>query len=86
MQKVLLDINLAESYSLMVKDSLHRGGSKNVDSLSVYYKEIFDHYKLTPDQFTENLNWYKNHPDDLDSMYSTIITSASHMLEKPAKK
>ncbi len=70
MEKLLLDINLAESYCVMVKDSMHHGGTKNLDSLAVYYKTIFAHYNITEAQFTENLEWYKNHPADLDTMYN----------------
>src|SRR5437899_1395819 len=73
MKKILKDINIAESYSLVVKDSLHKGGSKNIDSLAVYYKDIFAHYKITAAQFTESLNWYKENPDDLDSVYSDLM-------------
>jgi len=70
MQKVLLDINLAESYSVLKRDSLHRPGTKNIDSLSSYYKEIFNHYHITEQEFKESMEWYKNNPDQLDSIYN----------------
>ena len=70
MEKLLMDINLAESYCVMVKDSMHRGGTKNLDSLAAYYKTIFAHYNITEAQFTQNLEWYKNHPADLDTIYN----------------
>lgn len=73
MQQVLLDVSLAEGYCTMAKDSLHRAGTKNYDSLAVYYKEIFDHYKITEEQFTESLDWYKNHPSDLDTLYTKML-------------
>lgn len=75
MEKLLLDLNLAESYCVMVKDSMHHGGTKNLDSLAVYYKTIFAHYNITDEQFTENLEWYKNHPADLDSIYNAQLIS-----------
>ncbi len=75
MTKMLADLQSAEVYSTMVKkDSTSRGYDKNMDSLAVYYKEIFAHYKVTQQQFDESLTWYKNHPDDLDTMYAKIIT------------
>ena len=86
MQKVLLDITLAESYSITVKDSLHRAGQKNMDSLAVYYKDIFAHYKITEQQFTQSLTWYKNHPDDLDTVYNNIIPIVARWQTQPAKK
>jgi hypothetical protein len=86
MQKVMLDITLAEAYSITKKDSLHKGGTKNTDSLAVYYKDIFAHYKITKEQFTQSLNWYKNHPDDMDTMYNNIIPIVTRWQSQPAKK
>ena len=37
MEHVLLDINIAETYSSIIKDSLHKDMSKNMDSLAEYY-------------------------------------------------
>jgi hypothetical protein len=85
MQKVLLDIHLAEAYSIISKDSLHRGGSKNMDSLSAYYKDIFAHYKITPEQFSQSLEWYKAHPDDMDTMYNNIIPIVTRWQSQPGK-
>jgi hypothetical protein len=76
MVSLLLDVNIAESYSSILKDSLHRAGMKNIDSLSVYYKDIFAHHKITPDQFTQSLEWYKSHPDELDSLSAKILLKA----------
>ncbi|MFI5195629.1 MAG: DUF4296 domain-containing protein [Chitinophagales bacterium] len=86
MQKVLLDINLAEAYCINVKDSLHRGGSKNFDSLSVYYKDIFAHYKITEEQFTQSITWYKNHPDEMDTVYNNMIPIVARWQSQPDKK
>jgi hypothetical protein len=79
MQKVILDINLAEAYSINAKDSLHRAGTKNVDSLSAFYKRIFDHYQITEQEFNTSLEWYKNHPEELDSVYAHIIPIANKL-------
>jgi hypothetical protein len=85
MQQTLLDINLAEAYCIMVKDSLHKGGTKNLDSLSVYYQEIFAHHNITQEQFIESLAWYKNHPEELDTLYNNLIPKVAGWLAKPAK-
>ncbi|MCW3120868.1 MAG: hypothetical protein JWQ38_360, partial [Flavipsychrobacter sp.] len=78
MQKLLLDINMAETLSSFQKDSLHKqGGTKNNDSLAVYYKDIFAHYNITAAQFTEDLEWYKEHPEELDSIYTDMIPIAT---------
>jgi acyl-CoA synthetase (AMP-forming)/AMP-acid ligase II len=87
MKKVLTDVQMAETYSTMVKDSLHKNtGMKNLDSLSVYYKDIFAHYKITEAQFTTSLNWYKEHPDEMDSLYNEMLATVAAMqntLQKP---
>ncbi len=78
MQKILLDISVAESYSAVVKDSLHKQqGAKNMDSLAVYYKDILAHYHITEEEFAESLDWYKSNPGDLDSMYTALIPIAN---------
>ncbi len=79
MEKVLLDINLAEGYSTVVKDSLHRNGLKNIDSLGNYYADIFKHNNITKEQFIENMEWYKNHCEELDSVYNRLITDITKM-------
>lgn len=85
MQKVMLDINLAESYSSIEKDSLHKHGEKNLDSLSAHYRDIFAHYKITKEQFIESLNWYKNHSDVMDTLYANMMPVVTKWQEKNAK-
>lgn len=85
MQQALLDINLAEAYCIMVKDSLHHGGTKNFDSLAVYYQEILTHHNITQEEFSESLSWYKNHPDELDTIYNYMIPKVADWLAKPKK-
>lgn len=69
----------------MVKDSLHRGGTKNFDSLTLYYQEILAHHNITQEEFLESLSWYKNHPDELDTIYNCMIPKVSDWLAKPKK-
>ena len=61
-------------------------GAKNLDSLSAYYKDIFAHYHVTQAQFTESMDWYKNHPDDLDTMYNEMIPMVTGMQAVLPKK
>lgn len=82
MGRILTDIHYAEAYSTMVKDSLHKGNSKNIDSLAYFYKSIFAHYHITQQQFDENVEWYRQHPDQLDTAYARVITE----IEKPHPK
>ncbi len=74
MQQVLYDIHLAEAYSMQLpKDSNHHNQERNLDSLAAYYQAIFTHYKLTPEGFLQALDWYKKHPEDLDTIYIRMI-------------
>lgn len=74
MQNVLMDLHLAEVYSTLAgRDSLHTGGAKNLDSLAVYYNEVFAHHKINKDEFVKSISWYRSHPDELDSAYARMI-------------
>ena len=77
MSKILFDINIAESYSITLKDTLHRNGIKNTDSLATFYKDIFAHYNITQQQFETSMTWYKEHPEDLDTMYVNMLPALS---------
>ncbi len=80
MQEILTDLHLAEAYSMMVSDSLHIARNKDKDSLAVYYKDILAHHKLTEAEFLKGLDWYKQHPNLLDSVYAEVVTEMN-MLE-----
>lgn len=75
MQKIIRDIHLAESYSMSIPDSAHSG--KNKDSLALFYKEIFAHYKISSEEFDKGLEWYRLHPNEFDSVYGHVITDLS---------
>jgi len=86
MQSILSDLHIAEVYSTMVNDSLHQVRDKNKDSLAVYYKSILEHHKVTPEQLTTSIKWYKMNPEKLDSMYANMITHFSKLeSEYPVK-
>jgi len=74
MGKILFDVQLAEAYSTMVtKDTVHKLTGRNMDSLGVYYKEILAHNKVSEQLFNESLNYYREHPDELDSIYTRML-------------
>ncbi len=80
MSSLLLDMHAAEAYSTMaLKDSTRKGDTKNFDSLAQYYTDIFAHYHITKEQFDQNLDWYKQHQDDLDSVYSAMLPEFSKL-------
>jgi hypothetical protein len=80
MQQLLFDIYLAESYSTFVpKDSALRKTEKNLDSLAIFYQMIFKSHHITPRQFEESMSWYKEHPEELDSIYTRLIPEISKL-------
>lgn len=80
MQQLLLDINIAEVYSSMTKDTLHKPGTKNADSLTAFYGDIFAHHHVTRDEFEQAMVWYKAHPDEMDSLVNAIMPAVERML------
>ena len=76
---MITDIHLAEVYSTMVNDSLHRTVNRNVDSLAYYYKSILNHYGVSMQQFKEALDWYSSRPEQLDTAYIKALENLSTM-------
>jgi hypothetical protein len=79
MEAVLVDLHLAEVYSSMVSDSLHESRSKDMDSLAVYYKDVFAHHNITREQFEESFEWYRTHPGTLDSSYKQMTITVGRL-------
>ncbi len=86
MEAVLYDITLAETFSTMSPDNSHTGGAKNTDSLAAYYRQIFARHHITQQQFTESMTWYKNHQEDLDSLYTNISAKADIVVQEENKR
>jgi hypothetical protein len=85
MAAILTDIHLAESYSTLLKDSLHQSGDRNLDSLNALYQTILGHYNITLKEFNTSFEWYKKHPSELDSIYQKVITNYSIMEDSLSK-
>lgn len=74
MAEVLLDIQLAETYSLgLGPDSAVSRFSKNYDSLEVFYTAILKHHNLDFAKFNEAIIWYKKRPQQADSLFSLVL-------------
>lgn len=87
MQLLLLDLHLAESYSVgLYPDSLKKKFDKNPDSLAVYYAAVFRHHNINADEFKEVMDWYKQHPDMLDSLYNRVLDKANELQAEQDKK
>lgn len=79
MQRLLLDINIAEVYSGMTKDTLHKPGTKNADSLTAFYTDVFAHHHVTREEFEKAMIWYKAHPDEMDSLVNAIMPEVERL-------
>lgn len=81
MENVLLDVQLAEVYSTLVpKDSVrHEAGGKNTDSLAAWYRSIFARHGITDAEFSKSVAWYREHPEELDSVYTRVLTRLEQM-------
>lgn len=82
MQEILLDIQLAEAYNSMLKPDSNAAPNKpikNIDSLAQYYNIILSRHKVTYSQFKESMDWYRQNPDKLDSIYAHIQPNLAKM-------
>jgi hypothetical protein len=75
MKAILRDVHLAEAYSgLLAADTIyHQYGSKNIDSLAYFYKEILDKHQVSIGLFDSALKWYSLHPMQFDSAYTHLL-------------
>lgn len=74
MEQVLLDIQLAEVYSSMAGyDTVLHVPLKNNDSLVRFYREVLKHHNITLDQFRESLDYYRQSPNILDTIFNNLM-------------
>ena len=87
MQSLMVDLHLAETYSVgLYPDSLRKKFDKNPDSLAVYYAAILAHHHLDITQFKTAVDWYKQHPEMLDSLYNRVLSLANELQAEQEKK
>ena len=85
MKKVLLDLQIAETYSVGLNfDTLSPGNKfkKNYDSLSVFYGAVLNHHDLSITDFKEAMKWYENKPVLMDSL---VMLTIEQMTEEQAR-
>lgn len=77
MEHILYDINLAEAYSTVARHQHNIAGVKDLDTLSTFYKAVFEHHHITLQQYQQSLQWYKEHPSQFDSLYCHVSAMAN---------
>jgi hypothetical protein len=85
MRQIFMDLHVAEAYSSMLDDSLHVSRNKNIDSLAVFYTDVFAHHNVTREQFMNGVDWYRRHPEAMDTFYKGLIEDASILETSQAK-
>jgi len=76
MRDVLLDLNMADAYAGQSEDGgLVLSDSIRVSRLKVYYRQILDLHKLTPEQFNHSYAYYEAHPNKFKAVYDMMMTS-----------
>lgn len=87
MENLLLDIQLAEVYSTMAGyDTAQHITLKNTDSLAKFYTEVLQHHQVSLEQFRQSLDWYRQKPDVLDTIYSKVMTKLTRESQKMQNK
>jgi len=79
MQDILLDIHLAEAYSQGLGDSARNRFEKNYDSLASFYTSILKHHSLSFEAFNEALEWYKERPASIDTLYHKVLNRLNEL-------
>lgn len=79
---MLLDMELAEGFVQNIPtDSLHKTISM-ADSLALYNSRILTYYGHTTSDFSNTMNYYKDHPALLDSLYQDLLTEVTILQSK----
>jgi hypothetical protein len=73
MAPILADLHMADAYSSILHDSTRAVVGKNYDSLAVWTKSILAKHHITQKEFNESMDWYRDRPVELDSLYMRVI-------------
>jgi hypothetical protein len=72
MERVLMDMQMADVYSVMTQPDSITVNARNMDSLTDFYAGILKHHNLTEEQFASSMKWYEEHPEELEEIYNRI--------------
>lgn len=86
MSKVLLKMHLAESYAQALPKKENSTVHKDPDSLLKYHSMVLDEFHISKASFQKNINYYKKHPDLLDSIYQLVLSDVAILQAKNSKK
>ena len=75
---ILADLHLADAYSGIIRDTLTPSLGKNYDSLAVWTRAILAKHHTTEKEFNQSMDWYRDRPEVLDSLYAKVIPILEH--------
>jgi hypothetical protein len=78
MVPILVDLHLADAYSGIIRDTLKPSQGKNFDSLAVWTKSILKRHHTSEKEFNESMDWYRDRPEQLDSLFAKVIPILEH--------
>ena len=76
--KVIVNGFTEDPVNLLVHDSIRQKRVK------VYYRQVLDMHKLTPEQFNRSYSYYEAHPNSFKEIYdmmSTVVANDKNMLD-----
>jgi hypothetical protein len=66
---IFADMHLADAAIQSLK--INNDSSKHL--YQIYYSQIFNRYKINNALFKNSLQYYTQHPDEMDAMYMKVI-------------
>lgn len=75
MADILVDIHITEATLRVFNDSISR--LSDTSALRMRFAEVFRKHDVTPDEFNISLNYYIEHIEILDNIYTDVINRLS---------
>lgn len=82
MAQIVADIHLVEAGVRATYPDRIEGDTK----LQLYYQEIFEKYGITKSSFERSLEYYQNHPEELNKMYEEVVNLLNRHKDEDGKK
>ncbi|MBS1614796.1 MAG: DUF4296 domain-containing protein [Bacteroidetes bacterium] len=70
MAPIMAELQLADVYSGMLHKPGQPNRGKDMDSLAAWTKAILDRHQVSREEFSSSLDWYRDRPVQLDSLYT----------------
>ena len=77
MVDLLVDIHLTEATLKMANDSISR--LDDTTGIRQRFAQVFKKHDINPDKFNNSLNYYIEHIEDLNKIYSEVIVKLTEM-------